>query len=241
MAGKITGIHCPMCDRMEQGKTESRLINDMSGKYICTAIGHKFPNYLELMKLKPRMDKLQVMEKQPPGSNSQQFWIDPDALAAIRDRFPTNFMTTIYSLFTALADPDTIVIEGEHMKELRGLGINRGRDVVGLAKTHKAMADQLETMTREMEQYKMIANLLKIAGGGAAMTGGMGPGIGDLTAALTGNAPAPIPPHAPVMPIIDTESDALYYEPVEAGSFGDSSLVRPNRNQVVVLGRGPAQ
>lgn len=241
----ISQIYCPRCDRLEHGTTQSRMINSHSG-YKCTAGLHRM-TYAELMSHKPRMEKLVINEKQPGNTSQLAVWIYPEALERLRARFPSNLMTTICSLFTSLADPDTLVIEGEHMRELRELGVHRGRDIVGLAKSVKSLTDQLEESKKQSDQYSGIAKLLAAFSGGGGLGQG-GPPAEVLAQALTGNIPEEKPPagRAPV-PFIDPESDELAYKDtfaaVAPGSFGDSDLpavTQPTRNQVVKFGGNPS-
>lgn len=244
----LAQIYCPKCDRLEHGTTQTRMINSHSG-WKCAAGLHKM-TYAELMALKPRMEKLVINEKQPGNTSTLQIWIYPEALTALRNRFPSNLMTTICSLFTSLADPDTLVIEGEHMRELRTLGIHRGRDIVGLATTVKALTAQLDEAKKLSEQYSGIAKLLAAFSGGGGLGGGLntqGPPAELLAQALSGSGPEDKPPaHPAPVPFIDPESDQLYYEPVTPGSFGDADLTQsqsqvatPTRNQVVKFGGNP--
>lgn len=222
MASELTSIYCPMCDHLEQGKTQSRMLNKQAG-WICT-MGHKFKNYDDLMKRRPRMDRLKIIEKQPQGSITHPMWINPQALESLQQRFPSNFRTTMYSLFNSLANPDSILIEAEHTQALRKLGISKGRDIIGLAQTNVALQEQLKLQGEEMKQYQFVANLIRMTNGGnlgGFPLGGFPPPPGQDPADPT--APQEKPPHNPVLPMIDTESDE-FAQPVEPGSFSDGSL-----------------
>jgi hypothetical protein len=213
----LTSIYCPKCDRIEQGRTESRMLN-LPGGYKCTGLGHPF-KYLELMAMKPRMEKLVVQEKQPPSATVLPIWIHPDALAALQTRFPSNFKTTLYSLFSALADPATVLIEGEHCRELATLGIHKGKEIVGLARTNNALTEQLKAMQEQMKQYEMLSKLMALAQGGQANSPGAQSALVDqMLNPLPESAAAALPPRARVLPVIDPDSDTLY-EPVAPGSF----------------------
>jgi hypothetical protein len=221
MANELTGMYCPLCDRQEAGRTHSRLLNKQSG-YICSGQGHKFPNYIALMAMKPRMEKLQIQEKQPSGAIVHPMWIHPEALAALQLRFPTNFRTTIYSLFSALANPATLVIEAEHCRELQQLGITKGKEIIGLARTNIMLTEQLKLLTEQMKQYETLSKLMAIAGGGQFNSPAeQGATIAEIIAPSPSEAARP--PQAATLPIIDTNSDILY-EPVAPGSFSDDSF-----------------
>jgi hypothetical protein len=223
---ELTDIYCVYCDRQEGGKTQSRMLNKQGG-YVCTGQGHKFPNYIAMMALKPRMDRLVIQEKQPSSAISHPMWIHPEALSALQTRFPSNFRTTIYTLFNALANPDTILLEAEHCKELRDLGISKGREIVGLAKTNKELSEQLKLMTEQMKQYELVAKMMAMAGGGMFNNPGA---QGATVAEMLQPGQQDRPPQAATLPVIDTDSDTTY-EPVApgsfAGSFSDQILAPP--------------
>jgi hypothetical protein len=223
-----SGMYCPYCDRLEHGKSLSKLLNQQSG-WVCSGMGHKFPNYIAMMNLNPRKDKLIIREKQPKESTVFPMWIRPEALSGLQQRFPSNFMTTMYALFNALADPGTIVVEAEYTAELQKLGITKGKDIIGLAQANIQLQEQLTAQAEEMKQYKMVAQLMSMMGGGAA-AGAVSPlaallGGGGLQGAGGLQIPQDKPPHNPVLPTISTESDD-FAQPVEAGSFSDGSLSR---------------
>ena len=238
MPNELTSIYCPQCDRLEQGRTQSRMLNKQSG-YVCTGMGHRFKSYIALMDMHPRMEKLLVQEKQPAGTDAVSFWVHPAAYSALQSRFPSNLRTTICALFNALSDPETILIEGEHTRELRSLGIARGRDMVGLARTNIALTEQLKLQTEQMKQYELVAKLLNMAGGGGGLAALVSPAAASATTEALTAAPT-LPPRAPVVPPIDTDAEFNYYADVAPGSFGDPSLARPT--PAVVLGKpGRAQ
>lgn len=210
-----------MCDRRESGQTQSRMMNYQGG-WKCDACGFtprggdgSKGNYLVLMAMKPRMERLVIQEKQPANSVIQPMWISQGALSALQERFPSNFRTTIYSLFNELATPGSILIEAKNAVELKDLGITKGRDIVGLAKTNIALTEQLKQLQDQMKQFEWMSRMMAAAQGGLANTPqSQQPAI----EAILNPAPAERPPQQPVMPIISTESEEIY-EPAEPGSF----------------------
>jgi hypothetical protein len=127
----------------------------------CIAQGHQY-NYETFMRLNPRKEQLALTEKMPPSCVIQQVWVHPEAWAMLMKRFPQTLMTTLCATITALADPDTVMVEGNYAREMRELGVERGRDVLGLAKRNKEMSAELEEMRiRE----RALAPLLKALGG----------------------------------------------------------------------------
>lgn len=196
---------------------------NLQGGWKCESCGFKpkDPSYINLMAMKPRMDKLVIQEKQPPESLMQPMWISPQALAALQTRFPSNFRTTIWSLFNELAQ-GAIVLEVANSLELKELGVTKGRDIVGLAKTNLALTEQLKQMSEQMKQYEMLSRLMAVAQGGLANTpAAQSPLVDQIL-----NPTPERPPQQPVMPVVSTESDVIY-EPVAAGSFSDGTFGSP--------------
>src|SRR5271167_10679 len=130
MAPKAMGIYCPYCDQQAaRGGTQmdSMMLRDtiggVNGEMVlkCHMAGHKL-DYQRLLSMNPRKQKLIINEKQPQGTTVIGVWIYPEAMARLRDRFPSNLMTTLCSLMTALADGDTTIVEGEFVREMAQLG-----------------------------------------------------------------------------------------------------------------------
>ena len=177
-----SGLFCPACDR--QG-IESELIADL--RFHKCPQNHQYPSYAQLMALKPRMRPLVVNEKQPVGTVTMSVWVYPEAQHAMAARFPNNLQTTLCSLMTALADGDTFIVEGEHVRELRELGhdVSHGRDVVGLARTNKQLQqalDEARMQQRVLEPFmKLLAGAVHGAGGagGGAAAGGQQSAISE--------------------------------------------------------------
>lgn len=158
--GDVLPIYCPACDR--EGRS-SRMMKVMhsSGEGMrvkCTGAGHMY-SYERLMQLNPRKEQLMLQEKMPPSCIVQQVWVHPEAWAMLAKRFPQTLMTTLCATITALADPDTVMVEGNYAREMRTLGVERGRDVLGLAKRVK----ELEAETEEMKiRERALAPFLKM-------------------------------------------------------------------------------
>jgi hypothetical protein len=161
---------CPACDR---AGTPSRMIKVGSGRtegmvVKCANQLHTF-TYGKLMQLHPRMDKPDFVEKQPPNTVTLTLWVYPEVLESLRQKFEHNLNTTMCSAVTALADPDTVLIEGEHAREIASLGIKRGREVLGLAREVIELRKKLERAEIQMEALAPIFAAMGInANAGAA-------------------------------------------------------------------------
>lgn len=203
-----TGIMCVFCDR--QGITDSEMVT-VSGNYSggdgasmlrCTGQNHTIERN-RLMAMKPRMKRLVVPEKQPPGTTPQSIWVYPQAWQRLAERFPANLQTTICSLVTALADDATMIIEGEHAREMHalaaqhGVSLARGRDILALLKTNIELARQMEELRVQQRVLEPFLRAMGAAGG--AMQAGGNPVAGVLAAATAGQQ-APEQPARPPQP-----------------------------------------
>lgn len=163
-------IWCPQCDR---AGNPSRMIKQQGGHRtegmaVKCANGLHMLTYSKLMSLNPRMDKPDFIEKQPPGTVTMTIWVYPEVLEALRQKFEHNMNTTMCSAVTALADPDTVLIEGEHAREIASLGIKRGREILGLAREVKELRTQLERAKIQMEALAPIFQAMGIHANAAA-------------------------------------------------------------------------
>jgi hypothetical protein len=163
--GGLEHIFCPSCDR---AGNPSRMVK-MQGGHRTEGMAVKCANglhtftYSKLMSLHPRMDKPDFVEKQPPNTITMTVWVYPEVLESLRQKFEHNLNTTMCSAITALADPDTVLIEGEHAREIASLGIKRGREVLGLAREVKELRTKLE---RAELQMQVLEPILRALGGG---------------------------------------------------------------------------
>lgn len=197
--GDYTGIWCVQCDN---AGTPARLVKQLHSKtegmvLRCTGCQRTFP-YAALLAQHPRMDQPTFVEKQPPGSLVVSIWIYPAVLEALRAKFPQNLATTLCDVMTSLADPDTVLIEGENARQFAALGIKRGREVLGLAREVVDLRVKLEEAT---VRERALAPIFAALGLAAA-------GQGNAAAAQTiaaNSAPAPAPsadPAAATVPIL---------------------------------------
>lgn len=195
--GDYTGYWCVECDK--PGRTPARLVKQLHGKtegmvFRCVGCNRTFP-YAALLAQHPRMDQPTFVEKQPPGSLVVSIWIYPAVLEALRQKFPQNLATTLCDVMTSLADPDTVLIEGENARQFAALGIKRGREVLGLAREVVDLRAKLEEAT---VREKALAPIFAALGLAAA-------GQGNAAAAQTiaaNSAPAPAPSADPAAAIL---------------------------------------
>ncbi len=157
---KLTDIYCPACDR--QG-IDSLMMSEPLG-HRCVVQNHRY-EYTKLMSLKPRMKPYPFVEKQPGGTVAQTIWVYPEAWRALHERYPQNLMTTVCSLLAALADGDSMIVEGEYVREMAAMGVTKGREIAGLAAANAQLKKDLdEARLRE----KVLEPILKLLGGAAA-------------------------------------------------------------------------
>jgi hypothetical protein len=144
----FSGIFCPACDK---ANTPTQLVRQMAAKQEgmllkCPACSRTY-SYAQLMSptnpSPPRKVKLEFTEKQPAGFLTLPLWLHPDAAEALRQKFPSNLLTTLSSAVTSLADPDSVLIEGPYAREMAAIGVKTGRQVLGMAKELKELREQV--------------------------------------------------------------------------------------------------
>ena len=166
--GDLLPLFCPACDKTG---ISSRMVKVMHSsnegmRVKCTAQGHLY-SYERLMQMNPRKEQLSLIEKMPTSCVIQQIWVHPEAWAMLLKRFPQTIFTTLCATLTALADPDTVMVEGQYAREMRELGVVHGRDVLGLARQVKELSREVEDMRiRE----RALAPLLKALGGATGLS-----------------------------------------------------------------------
>lgn len=164
--GDVLPLYCVECDKRGVSSKMLKVMHSKGeGMQVKCFNGHQY-NYKTFMELNPRKEQLALTEKMHPSCTVQQIWVHPEAWAMLLKRFPQTLMTTLCATITALADPDTVMVEGQYAREMRALGVERGRDVLGLAKQLKALTAEVEEMRiRE----RALAPLLKVLGGAAGV------------------------------------------------------------------------
>jgi hypothetical protein len=142
----FTGIWCKRCDQSNPSQP-SRLVRQMAGKQEgmllkCPQCGYQ-SSYANVMASHPRMDKVDFVEKPSAGTKPYTIHLHPEVIEAWQRKFPSNPMTTLTAAVTALADPDSVLIEGDYAREMASLGIRRGREVLSMAKELKELRDEV--------------------------------------------------------------------------------------------------
>lgn len=157
---KATGLFCPWCRQMND--PYSMLYRDAGGQTgqgmrLKCSRGHS-GDYNQIMNMRPDKQQLALTEKQPVGTVVQTVWAFPEALQALHQRYPQTLMTNLCSLITAIADGDSILIEGEHVREIRTIAapdahpVEKGRDVVGLARENATLRAAVNELQEKLKQ-----------------------------------------------------------------------------------------
>jgi hypothetical protein len=154
----------------------------------CPACGQRY-EYEKLLTLRPRMVQVKVVEKQPANTVPLTIWVYPEPLEVMRQRFPVNFMTTMTALFTAIADPDTLLVEGEHGRAIKAAGVLKGRDLEGLGPYIKQLEQDVEDARVRERALGPLLGMMQLlqgaqAGGGVPMIRPL-PGEAAAAAAAT--------------------------------------------------------
>ena len=226
----LADLYCPACDKQNISSKMVKVLHS-SGEGMrvkCIAQGHLY-TYERLMQLNPRKEHLVLNEKMPPSCIIQQVWVHPEAWAMLMKRFPQNLMTTLCATITALADPDTVMVEGEHAREMRALGVERGRDVLALAKRVKELNLEVEEMRiRE----RALAPLLKALGGATGVQ--QATAQQDPTATVNGHRNPDLPAPSSMEELVEDPESGLL---VPAGEFaGQQSQARQLPTQPPLVG-----
>lgn len=219
MPTDILPIWCPACDKAGTPAKMVKEIHTRAEGMMVKCLGpstHRY-SYDRLMQLNPRKEQLPLVEKQPPNTVVINVWCYPEALEALKQKFPSNLMTTLCATLAALADPDVVLIEGEHAREMVQLGVKRGRDVLGLARQVKTLQTQLdEARIRE----RALEPLLKALGGMAGVQ--QATPQAEPTATVDGHRNPDLPAPAALENLV--ESDEGFLVPAQQYASGE---VRP--------------
>lgn len=218
---KSIGIFCKLCEQM--GDSNSLLYRDSGGvtgqgMRVKCARGHSV-DYQQISGW--RKQTLPLIEKQPVGSIAQPVWMMPEVISALQSKYPQNFMTTLCSLMTALADGDTIILEGQHVREMRQLQagnpdahlIEKGRDVVGMARENSSLRTAVNELQDQLKNVKAQPVGGATGGGGSdhALLLAMAEKLGMT---LPGSQPQPTPPPPPLESVDFVEGmDDMYAQP----------------------------
>lgn len=238
-----TGIYCPACDLAQ---TPARVVRKQGGSrqegmLVQCPQCQRVYNYSSLMAQHPRMDQLPAIEQQPKGTIVHPIWVYPEVIEALGRKFPQNLQTTLCSLLTAVADQDTVVIEGNYAREMAGLGIKRGREVLALAKEVKELREQVTQMKLERQTLQQFFGALGMAMPGAAQAQ---PPQTQSTAQTmqqlqTEGMPAAPPPPHPAFSRMETDENGMLVESVVGGSIGGSPSPAPPQQFSFPQGAAP--
>lgn len=155
---------------------------------------------------------LPLVEKQPVGSIAQPVWMMPEVIQALQSRYPQNLQTTLCSLMTALADGDTIILEGQHVREMRQLQagnpeahlIEKGRDVVGIARENGSLRAAVNELQDQLKNVKAAPAAAGAGGVDHALLMAMAEKLGmALPAVQQQQASAFAQPSAPALENVD--------------------------------------
>lgn len=158
------GIWCKRCDL---ASTPCRLTRQMSGKQEgmllkCPQCGYQ-ASYATVMAQHPRMDKVEFVEKPIAGTKPYTIHLHPEVIEAWGRKFPSNPMTTLTSAVTALADPDSVLIEGQYARDMAAIGIRTGREVLGMAKEVKELREAVAAAKLKEDTLRQFFSSLGMA------------------------------------------------------------------------------
>ena len=106
------------------------------------------------------MTPLIVQENPSPNQIKHPFWIHPDTLAILQEKFKGRFISTMDTFFNLLTTyPDFILISGDDAKKLKQRGLNSAKDILSMAEgqkeleeTHRALIERLTPIFNAAQQ-----------------------------------------------------------------------------------------
>lgn len=230
----FSGLFCPPCDR---AGTPTQLVRQMASKQEgmllkCPTCSRTF-SYAVLTAPNnpnpPRKAKLEFVEKPPSGTQTLPLWLYPEVIEALRQKFPSNLLTTLSSAVTALADPDSVLIEGEWAREMAGLGIKRGREVLALAKEVKELRESVAAMRLREETLRQFFGSMGMMMPQPLASQPSSPAVDNQTAPVDANGNPLSPPRAQFSQLRE-----------DGGLLVDASGQEPTTQFVYPQGTAPA-
>jgi hypothetical protein len=143
-------IFCPTCE--SQGHESIEMRKD-GYRFICP-LSHELDIHT-VQKLvtagrKLHMVPLQIIEQPSPNMVKASFWIHPDVLACLQEKFKGRFIVTLDTYFHLLTDPHLMIISGEDAEKLKKQGLSSAKDILAMAEgrkeleeVHKALIERL--------------------------------------------------------------------------------------------------
>ena len=159
-------ILCPTCEDQGHPDVEMRRPTSDSASFECPLRHTLDVHTVQKLVAAGRqlhMVPLQVIEQPPPGHvKASDFWIHPETLAILKDKFKGRIIVTMNTFFNMLCDPDLIFINGQDAAKLKRYGLNSGKDILAMAEGRKELE---ETHRALIERITPILNAASAAGG----------------------------------------------------------------------------
>jgi hypothetical protein len=153
-------IYCPTCETYGNNEIEMRKDGH---RFVCP-LNHELDIHTVQKMVKAgrklHMVPLQVTEVPPPGHvKASDFWIHPDTLAILKQKFAGRIIVTMDTFFNMLCDPDLVFISGVDAAELKKYGLRTGKDIIAMAngqkeleETHRALIERLTPIFNAAQQ-----------------------------------------------------------------------------------------
>jgi hypothetical protein len=143
-------IFCPTC---EQYGNEGIEMRKDGHRFVCP-LNHELDIHTVQKMIKAgrklHMVPTVVVEQPSPNMVKHQFWIHPDTLELLQQKFKGRFIVTFDTVFNMLCDDHLIFINGEDAEKLNKMGLRTGKDVLAMAEgqkeleeTHRALIERL--------------------------------------------------------------------------------------------------
>lgn len=139
-------IYCVTCE--DQGHPEVEMRRD-GHRFVCP-IQHELDVHIvqRLVKAgrKIHMVPLMVVEQPPPGHVKSDFWIHPETLTILKQKFKGRIIVTMDTFFNMLCDDHLIFINGDDAEKLKKFGLSSGKDILAMAEARKELEEIHEAL-----------------------------------------------------------------------------------------------
>jgi hypothetical protein len=154
-------IYCPTC--AASGNSQVELVRDtfqfrcmFSHTWTYAAIQQMIKNGQIV-----EMVKTRVIEQPSPHAQAYKVYVVPATWEKINQKFEGRLLTTLGTVFDALADDSIIFIDGPEVKELRLQGLKTGKDILAMVRNAKEQERTIETLQKQLD---LLAPILHAAG-----------------------------------------------------------------------------
>lgn len=150
-------LYCPTC---RTNGTDKVMMKRELHLLKCP-FGHQF-EWAQVSRMNPDMTPMSAILTEQPNPLAVQWklYIMPKVKQALEEKYPGRLMTTLGSLFDALAEDQIIFIQGSEATELKKRGIKNGREVVAALDSYKEMERERDEAIKQFQKFRDIVEAM---------------------------------------------------------------------------------